>query len=373
MLGLVLIVATAATSCHHHTQTEQTSQPKIDAERISFPTDSLQLRALTVEPVEPPVSASGQLAGRLTWNEDITLRVFTPFAGRVRKSLVQIGQTVEKGEPLAEIESPDFGQAQADARKAESDLQLTKRNLERLQELFAKGAVAEKELDAAKADAERAESERARSASRLSAYGANADTLNGIFILRSAIGGTIVEKNVNPGQEVRPDQMLANVPQITAPLFVISDPSNLWIQIDATELDISHLQPGHEFAFSSRAFPGENFTGSVEVVSQFIDPVTRTIKVRGSVNNVSGLLKAEMFVTVNLPDAASASVTVPSKAVLLKGDKHYVFVEDEPGHFSRHEVKIGSEQDDRVFVLSGLDSTHRIVTNGSILLQQLLD
>ena len=68
-----------------------------------------------------------------------------------------------------------------------------------------------------------------------------------------------MDKSVNPGQEIRPDQMLANIPEITAPLFVVSDPAHLWIQIDATEVDLPHLQPGHEFTFTSRAFPGPDF------------------------------------------------------------------------------------------------------------------
>jgi cobalt-zinc-cadmium efflux system membrane fusion protein len=66
--------------------------------------------------------------------------------------------------------------------------------------------------------------------------------------------------------------MLANMPQFTAPLFVVSDPARLWIQIDATEVDLPRLQPGREFTFTSRAFPDQTFTGRVDKVSEFIDP-----------------------------------------------------------------------------------------------------
>jgi cobalt-zinc-cadmium efflux system membrane fusion protein len=77
----------------------------------------------------------------------VTVRIFTPFAGRVRKITADIGQTVEKNAALAEVESPDFGQAQADARKAESDLKLAERSLSREQELLAHGAAAQKDLE----------------------------------------------------------------------------------------------------------------------------------------------------------------------------------------------------------------------------------
>jgi len=171
---------------------------------------------------------------------------------------------------------------------------------------------------------------------------------------------------------VRPDQMLANTPQFTAPLFTITDPSRLWIQIDATEGDLPQLRPGREFEFSGRAFPAQTFTGRVEVVSEFIDSATRTSEVRGAIDNSSRLLKAEMFVNVNLPAVETPGTSVPAKAVFLKGEKHYVFVEQEPGQFTRQEVQIGPEHNGRIIVLAGTQPGQRVVTDGCLLLQQSL-
>jgi cobalt-zinc-cadmium efflux system membrane fusion protein len=372
-LAACFILPVADAGCRHAIKTEEPAEAKVSGEKISFPAGSPQLAAFTVEPIESHAPVTASLPGRLIWNDDVTVRVFTPFAGRVRQSPVSVGETVEPGTPLADVESPDFGQAQTDARKAASDLQLAQRNLTRLHELFAHGAAAQKDVDAAEADAARADSERDRAVSRLTAYGASADSVNEVFILRSPLAGTIVEKNINPGQEIRPDQMLANMPQYTAPLFVISDPSRLWIQIDASEIDLPRLRSGREFVFTSRAFPEQTFTGRVDVVAQSIDPNTHMIKVRGTVDNARGLLKAEMFVSVNVPDGSAPIVGVPSNAVFLKGEKHYVFVEEEPGQFERQEVKVGSEQNGQIVVFSGVQAGQRVVTNGSILLQQMMD
>jgi cobalt-zinc-cadmium efflux system membrane fusion protein len=167
--------------------------------------------------------------------------------------------------------------------------------------------------------------------------------------------------------------MLANIPQITAPLFVVTDPSRLWILVDASEEDLTHLQPGQTLSFTTRAFPSETFTGKVSVVSAFIDPSTRNVKVRGTVDNSNHLLKAEMFVTLTLPDSQRTyPASVPQKAVFLKGDKHYVFVEEQPGRFARHEVQIGPEQQGQVAVVAGLSAGQRVVTDGCVLLQQIL-
>lgn len=368
-----LLLATLVAGCHRETPPEPPDDPKVTGEEISFPAGSPQLASLELAPAESRAPASIQLSGRLIWNDDVTVRVFTPFAGRVRNITADIGQAVAQNGPLAEVESPDFGQAQADVQKAASDLKLAERNLTRLRELFAHGAAAQKDVEAAEDAHAQAEAEHSRAASKIAAYGATADSLDEVFILRSPLAGIVVDKSVSPGLEVRPDQMLANLPEITQPLFVVSDPARLWIQIDATEIDVPHLQPGNEFNFTSRTFPGQNFTGRVDKVSEFIDPNTRTIKVRGSVDNARRLLKAEMFVNVNLPGEAATALSVPAAAVFLKGEKHFVFVQEKTGEFTRQEVAIGSEQAGRVLILNGLQAGQQVVTDGCVLLQQLME
>ena len=368
-----LILATLVAGCHREANPDQSGEPKVTGEKISFPADSPQLASLEIAPVESRAPASTQLSGRLIWNDDVTVRVFTPFAGRVRKITADIGQTVEKNAPLAEVESPDFGQAQADARKAEGDLKLAEHSLAREQELFAHGAAAQKDVEAAEDAQTQAEAEHSRSVLKIAADGANADSLDEIFVLQTPLAGTVVDKRVSPGQEIRPDQMLANIPEITDPLFVVSDPTRLWIQIVSTEVDVPRLQPGREFTFTSRAFPNETFTGRVDNVSEFIDPNTRTIKVRGSVDNPRRLLKAEMFVNVILSGGETPNISVPATAVFLKGEKHFVFVQEKPGQFTRQEVAIGSEQEGRVLILNGLLVGQQVVTDGCVFLQQLME
>jgi len=370
---LVLLTFASLTGCSREDVSIPEPDPQVVGERITFPSHAPQLASLAVEPVTEEAASTTRLFGRLIWDEDATVRVFTPFAGRVRRVLVDAGQAVRAGAPLAEVESPDFGQAQAEARSAESDFRLAESNRARLEELFEHGAAAQKDLEAAEADRARAESQRARVRARLASYGAAADSVDGIFILRSPIAGTIVERNITPGQEIRPDQMLANAPQLFSPLFVLSDPSRLWIQIDATEAEMPCLRPGVIFRFASDALPAETFEGRLDHVSESIDPGTHTIRARGRVDNRGRRLKAEMFVTVDFPTRPSLGLSVPSRAVLLKGDRHYVFVEERPGTFVRHEIHISADHDTHVLVPDGVRRGDRVVTEGSVLLEQLLD
>ncbi len=373
ILLLVGCLAAGTAGCRAKDTADAPPDPAVHGDAIRFPQNAPQLASLVVHPAGVEQSATTRLFGRLTWDDDVTVRVFTPFGGRVRRVLVDVGQPIARGTPLAEVESADFAEAQAEARTSESDERLASSNLARLRELYEHGAAPRKEVEAAEAEVERAVSQRARARARLTAYGASCDSVDGVFVLRSPIAGVLVQRSVTPGQEVRPDQMLANARELFAPLFVVSDPSRLWIVIDTPEDQLGCLGAGTPLRLASSAFPGRDFAGRVECVSGAVDPDTHTLTARGLVDNRSRLLKAEMFVGVDVRAPSARQVVVPAQAVILKGDRHFVFVEESPGSFKRREVQVGAEHDSRVLVSTGVRPGELVVTDGGILLQQLLD
>lgn len=367
---------------------------EVHGDKVSVRTDSPQHAALDIAVAKPVENSREHLTGRLVWDEETSVRVFSSVAGRVNQIHVTAGQHVTAGETLATMSSVDFGQAQADSSKAEADLKLAGRTLTRLRDLFAHGAAAQKDVEAAEDDFENKKAERARSLARLSLYGVESGTVDGMFPLKAPLSGVIVEKNINPGQEVRADQMLANDAKMVLPLFVISNPARLSVMLDVTELDIAALRSGQTLQIHTRAFPDRVFEGKLGYIGDSLDPVTRTVKARGSVGNADGCLKAEMYVSVDVatngadrvppPVAAApggdgtsrapaAPVEIPAKAVFLKDEQHFVFVEKTPGKYERQSVEIGAERDGRVSVTDGLIAGQRVVTEGSLLLQQVAE
>jgi|SRR5436190_21347367 len=373
--GLLLVLPSLILSsgCNAARHTIEAPEAQISGDTVIMPPGSPQFAALTVETVASERPSVVQLTGRLAWNDDVTARVFTPFAGIIRKLPVDINQAVAKGEPLAEIQSADFGQALADARRAGSQLRLAQHNLDRLRDLFAHGAAPGKDLESAEADFASAQAENDRAATRLAIYGATVSSANQFFALPSPLDGVLVERNVTPGQEVRPDQMLANIPLVTAPLFTVTDPTKLWVWLDVTETHLSLVQQGQELTIRSKAFPERSFKGRLDLISGSLDPTKRTVLARGVVDNSSRLLKAELYVTVEIPETASQGLQVPSKAVFLRDKQYYVFLEIASGQFRRHPVKLGSERDGKVAILGGLEQGQRLVTEGCLLLQSLID
>jgi membrane fusion protein, heavy metal efflux system len=343
--------------------------PSRQGDTLTFEAGSPQLAAFKVEVATAHKVAPLAVTGRLAWNEDATVRVLPPLAGRLVALKARVGARVAAGDLLAEISSPDFGQAQSDTARAATDLAAAERTKDRVARLVERGAAPRKDLDAAEADVSRTRAEASRTSARLTRWGGDAATNTArvpdqLFRLTSPIAGVVVERNANPGQEARPDAPI--------PFFVVSEPRTLWVLLDVTERDLASVKTGDRLALRTDAYPGRTFPGRLDVVGDALDPASRTVKARGSVDNSSSLLKAEMYVTVEVESrTAKASAIVPARAVLTEDGRRFCFVADGPARFRRVAVEVGVERDGKVPVVSGLPEGAAVVTDGSLLLASL--
>lgn len=337
--------------------------PIVQGQQLRFAAGHPQLALLGTQAAKPAQDIQIELPARLVWNEERTQRLYPAFSGRVAAILADVGHTVTPGTTLARLASPEFGQAQADTARALADDALAQKTLARQRELYGVGIVARKDLEQAEADAARARAEVSRAQARTSLYGGG-QQVNQQLALTTTVGGVVVERNLNPGQELRPDQSGPGVPA----LFVVTDPSSLWVQIDARETDVGLLRPGTGFELTSPAYPNEVFTGKVLATSDAIDPNTRTVKVRGVVANADRRLKGEMLVTARIRQSFKNSVVVPATAVILQGTTHRVFVQVQPGVFEPRSVEVAHEGPKEVVIRAGLQPGEQVVTDNSLLL-----
>lgn len=351
----LLILLLALAGCSAEPEAQKAAAIKVDGDRalLAEPDKATFLKLAVVEKDKGGLL---RLPGRLIWNEEKTVRVFPQLGGRVQGIAVDVGATVKIGQPLATLNSPEYGQALADARKARADAQVAAQGLERNRVLREAGVVAEKDWQQAEATAIAAKAEAERATRRLAGLGGEGD---GTYVLRTPLAGVVVERNLNPGMEFRPDQS-------GAPLFVVTDPSSLWVQVDAGEADLAKLKKGEPLLIESKQYPGERFKGVIRHVADFVDPNTRTIKVRGEVPNADRRLKGEMFVNALVELAPTPALRAPATAVFLFGNKRYVFVEEVPGRYRRQLVEAGAERDGLIDLMSGVNEGDKVVTEGSL-------
>ncbi|MDE2440814.1 MAG: efflux RND transporter periplasmic adaptor subunit [Betaproteobacteria bacterium] len=351
----LIILVLALAGCSAEPEAQKAPAIKVDGD-VAVLAEPDKATFLKLAVVEKDKGGTLHLPGRLVWNEEKTVRVFAQVGGRVQSIAVDIGAPVKIGQPLAILSSPEYSQALADARKARADAQVATQALERNRVLREAGVVAEKEWQQAEAAAIATKAEAERASRRVADLGGEGD---GTYTLRSPLAGIVVERNLNPGQEFRPDQS-------GSPLFVITDLTTLWIQLDAVETDLARLKKDEPLLIESKQYPGERFKGIIRHVADFVDPNTRTVKVRGEVPNTDRRLKGEMFVNALVELEPNAALRVPAAAVFLFGKQRYVFVEEATGRYRRQAVEAGTERDGLIDIYAGVQEGDKVVVEGCL-------
>lgn len=329
---------------------------------LHFAANAPQMATLKIAAVSAvPLPASAALNGRIAYDENVTTRVSSPVLGRVLALHADSGARVARGALLADLDSPDLASAEADWRKAQADEMRKQLAYQRADTLFRGEVLARKDYESADADFQQARAETRRAALRMHSLNA-AGSDNGRFALRAPLAGTIADRQINPGQEVRPDA--------PAPLFVISDLRHLWLLVDVPESALASVRQGQAVSVETDAYPGRRFSATVAHVAPVLDPQTRRIQVRCTLDNADGALKPEMFARAAFlaGDGSTLAVALPNTSLFAEGVYSYVFVEKQPGTFEKRRVNVRVKGRDSSFVDAGVSAGERVVTEGAFLL-----
>jgi cobalt-zinc-cadmium efflux system membrane fusion protein len=360
----LLVLLTALAACTHHEELAPVVGPKVEQGQIRFPAGSRQLDVLKSVPAEAAAASMLTLPARLGWDDTHTSRVHSAMAGQVAAIKVAPGQAVKAGDTLALIASPEFGEAQAERVKSEVELRQADRQLKRSRELHDAGIVSGRDLEEAEATWASASADNARTAARAKLYG-GASTIDQSFPLRSPIDGIVVDRKLNPGQAVGPEQGDDSAP------FTVSDPRYLWLLIDVPENLADRIEtdlPVH-FVLAD----GTRIDSRLDHVADFVDPETRVVAARASIDNSQRRLKAGGYVRAEIALPAGSGVDVPSAGVLLIDHRRVVFIDEGNGVYRRQQVSGEEVSEGRIRIHEGLAPGARVVVAGALFLQQLLD
>ena len=306
--ALLVVAAAALYGLMHaggarHGSSDLSSQSRKGFQRYT-PT-SAEWATLTVETVSERAFRSETVTeGKVAVDEDRSTPVFSPYAGRVMKLLARPGDSVAQGQPLFVIEAADTVQAQNDfitvmtaLNKARSALDLAQIQDKRAKDLFEGKAVPLKDYQQTQATLIQAQNdlrssqtalEAARNKLRILGLTDEAissfqekGSINPNTTIFSPITGTVVQRKVGPGQFVNSGA--------SDPVFVIGDLSTVWVTAFVRESDASKVSVGQEIAINVLALPGRTLAGNINYVAAAIDPATRRLLVRATLDNKDGL------------------------------------------------------------------------------------
>ena len=327
----------------------------------------LHLVAIKSTSYRPVVEVTGTVA----FDGDQATTVLSPVSGPVTRVLVQPGDRVSRGQPLAYVTSPDFAVAVADFRKAAA----AERNLARIAKLdsalFANDALARRDLEQAQTDALSAHADREAALAQLRALGLDQATLvkldSGDAVpvveaaIRAPLAGTVVERLVSPGQLLEAGATAA---------FTVANLSRMWVMASVFESDLPSVRVGDPALVTLTNLP-DTVSGRVDNIAAEVDPETRATSVRIVVPNADHLLKKDMYVRVVIQSRRLREGTlVPVSAVLRDDDNRpIVYVAADSLGFERRSITLGTRQDGSYEVTDGLRPGDRVVTEGGLFLQ----
>ncbi len=329
----------------------------------------LQIETVVRERVEIPLV----LTGEVRFDERRVTHLSTQAEGTIRQIHVALGDSVKKGQALVEIESIAVGEAQGAYLEAQTVQRLARRNYERLAALRKEKISSEKEYLQATQEWEAAEIRSDGALRKLTRLGMDATdaaaldqaSARGRLLLRAPADGTVLTLHAVPGEVAKPDQALAT----------IGDNAVVWVWADLYERDIARvtrqqLQKKLRATVTVKAYPGEEFPGTIDFVSPAMEEASRTVKVRVEVKNPDGRLLAGMFATVKIFMAGDDEALVaPMAAVLEDEGRSFVFVRHHGDYYVRRPVSPGRTWGNRVEIVSGLQDGQAVVAEGSFLLK----
>ena len=327
---------------------DEANQP---AGTVTVSPERVQMLGVRIEAAaERTMTRSIRAVGTIAVDERRLAVVAPRFEGWIEKLLVnETGQPVRRGQPLFEVYSPELAAAEREyviARQAEG----TMAHADPAMRSGSAGIAAAALTRMRNFDLPAEEVARLRRTGRVS------NTLT----LTAPMDGVVLEKTALQGMRFAPGDAL----------YRIADLSTVWLLADVFEQDLGLVGPGQEASIAMTSYPDRRFAGKVTFVYPTLNAATRTARVRIEIPNPEGLLKPDMYATVEIaaPLGSKPMIAVPDSAVLDSGTRQVVLVERAPGRYEPRVVALGRRANGQVEIRQGISAGDKVVVGANFLI-----
>lgn len=294
--------------------------------------------------------------------------VFAKLPGRIETLAVKVGDKVHAGQMLAQVEHRELGwqgrsaaaalqAAQAGVKVAQANVDGVKLEFDRTKALFDGGSATQAQLDGAKIHLDAANAQFAAAQAQAAQAEAGKGLVEQQLVnsrIDSPIEGTVTRKNVNVGINTGPQ----------SPAFTIQDVATLKLESSVQADEFARLAKGMPVAIRVDSYPGEIFSGKVDVLAPTLDPQTRRAAVEIAIDNHDGRLLPHMFARAAVTVGHLASATVVPKDAVLESPGGSVVYRVKAGHVEALRPKLGAEDEGFIPVLDGLSAGDEVAVGG---------
>jgi cobalt-zinc-cadmium efflux system membrane fusion protein len=325
---------------------------------------ALKERVRLVKVGESEIREELRIPGSVQVSEQRIARIGAPVTGRITDIDAVLGQQVKHGQTLATLNSTELAQNQLVYIKALQQIELHSKAVERARTLLDADVISKAELQRRESELSAAQAELNAAADQLQVLGmspqgiaklSKSSAMHSFSTVSARISGTVIDRKVNLGQVVQPADEL----------FVVADLSKVWAVAEVPEAQIELIEMGEEVNIEVPALDKASIRAKLIYVGDVVNPQTRTVTIRSEIDNQKKSLKPDMLVSMLIKSKPLPKLAIPVQAIVRENDKDHVFVQIAPNKFRLREVVLGTDFQDMVAVVNGLEKDEIVVSDGA--------
>jgi cobalt-zinc-cadmium efflux system membrane fusion protein len=286
--------------------------------------------------------------------------------GAIHARHARLGDEVKKSQKLVTLTSSALAQAEAEYLRAEAEHRKSELDLKRMEALVKEKIISQSRFQQISTIHQAAHANLAASRASLASYGLSKMRIDnlinikqyGQLTLNAPNSGTVMADNFHIGQHIAAGTRL----------MLIADESTVWVEVKLPQSQMASIKTGQSAVVSIKG-KETHYPAKVINIHHQLDETTRTVGVRLEVQNPEDALHPGMFVNAEIKiGSVEEALLLPEQAVQRQGNELIVFVEEEPGHFERREVKVGKASMGLIPLLDGVKEGESIVIKGAFTL-----
>lgn len=303
------------------------------------------------------------LTGRVEANPDAVLSFTSMVGGLILNTHFTIGDAVQKGQVLAEVRSAELTALQSDQKRYESELTLAKHELEKIENRYASGFSSRSELLERESRVEQLRNDIAAIVETLSLY--SATSKQGVFQIKAPSTGFVIEKNINPGQQIAAD---------SDALFVISNLESVLVVANLYASDVAKVGVGDEAQIETIAYPGMRLHGKVASIAQVFDSEEQVLKARIPMRNPDQKLIPGALIDVWLETETTEMVNaVETNAVIFDDNRYKIALYTDACTIRMLEVKPIAQDPEFTYFHEEVEASEQYIVKNQLLIYNHLN
>ena len=312
---------------------------------------------------EQIVQSEQLLTGKISFDEDKVAKVFPLAGGFVKELKVELGDYVQKGQTLAVIRSPEIAGFTKEAIEAEVQFKSAVKKLKISEELFKTGVISEVDLMESKKAVEQSSGELERIKDVIDMYGAGQGA---VYPIKSPVSGFVIQKNISQNMELRTEDI--------SPVFIVASLTDVWVLANIYESDIAKIKIGYDAEVTTISYPDRIFKGKIDKIFNLMDPESKTLKARITINNSNFELKPDMFANIRVKyNENIKKIAIPVSAIIFDKSRYYVMVYNSKDNIETREVEVYQENSSLAYIESGVNNGDKIIVRHQLLIYDALN